>query len=44
MKLHNDDNDNPDYLSDEDGTDDPNATPKLNYLLRNLHSDFDGEA
>ena len=37
----NDDNDT-DYLSDKAGTDDPDTTPKLNYLTRNLHSDLDG--
>ena len=35
--------DDPDYLSDEDGTDDPDGTPKLSFLVRNLHSDLDGE-
>ena len=36
--------DDPDYLSGEDYNDDPDATPKLNYMLRNLHSDLDGVA
>ena len=40
--LNNDDN--PDYLSDEDGNDDPDNAQKLNYLTRNLHSDLDGVA
>ena len=33
-----------DYLSDKDCNDDPDATPKLNYLTRNLQSDLDGIA
>ena len=41
---NNDDDDNPDYLSDEDGTDDPDTISKLNYLLRHLQSDLYGEA
>ena len=40
---HNYDDDLDD-LSDEDGNDDPDDTSKSNYLLRNLHSDLNGEA
>ena len=38
-----DDDDDLDYLSDEDGTIDPDATPRLNYLLRNLYPDLNGK-
>ena len=38
--LNNDDDTK--YLSDENDNDDPDATPKLNYLTRNLQSDLNG--
>ena len=31
-----DDDDNPDYLSDEDGTDDPDATPKIELSAKQI--------